>query len=185
LLKMVFPYRQAILLPRRLKIKTVPKQTTNLIKMGNSLSIAKDTGDRSWIPCSREYIISIRTYLILRWRGSRGPSRICGSHQVQRGVGVGEDTRRPDHTTGEGKLGGPIHEDVEKILITDKYTRGIWREPIAPGKYNLNAIAFTAYQVPTSAVTIDWASEGRIGTEVKELSHQRLRPRGSYTVLIP
>ncbi len=73
----------------------------------------------------------------------------------------------PDRTSGEGKLGGPIHEDVEKILITNKYTRGIWREPIAPGKYNLNSVAFTAYQVPTSAVTIDWATEGRIGTEVK------------------
>ena len=73
----------------------------------------------------------------------------------------------PEQAAKEGRLGGPIHEDVEKILITDKYTRGIWREPIAPGKYNLNAIAFTAYQVPTSAVTIDWATEGRIGTEVK------------------
>jgi regulator of protease activity HflC (stomatin/prohibitin superfamily) len=73
----------------------------------------------------------------------------------------------PEGTTKEGKLSGPIHEDVEKILITDKYTRGIWREPIAPGKYNLNSVAFTAYQVPTSAVTIDWATEGRIGTEVK------------------
>ena len=73
----------------------------------------------------------------------------------------------PEQTTNEGKLCGPIHEDVEKILITDKYTRGIWREPIAPGKYNLNTVAFTAYQVPTSAVTIDWASEGRLGTEVK------------------
>ena len=73
----------------------------------------------------------------------------------------------PEGTTKEGKLSGPIHEDVEKILITDKYTRGIWREPIAPGKYNLNEVAFTAYQVPTSAVTIDWATEGRIGTEVK------------------
>jgi regulator of protease activity HflC (stomatin/prohibitin superfamily) len=73
----------------------------------------------------------------------------------------------PELTAKDGKLGGPIHEDVEKILITDKYTRGIWREPVAPGKYNLNAIAFTAYQVPTSAVTIDWASEGKIGTEVK------------------
>jgi len=73
----------------------------------------------------------------------------------------------PRASTGEGKLGGPVHEDVEKILITDKYTRGIWNEPIAPGKYNLNTIAFTPYQVPTSAVTIDWASEGRIGTEVK------------------
>jgi len=73
----------------------------------------------------------------------------------------------PELATKEGKLGGPIHEDVEKILITDKYTRGIWREPLAPGKYNLNSVAFTAYQVPTSAVTIDWATEGRIGTEVK------------------
>jgi len=73
----------------------------------------------------------------------------------------------PEQTTKEGKLCGPIHEDVERILITDKYTRGIWREPIAPGKYNLNTVAFTAYQVPTSAVTIDWASEGRLGTEVK------------------
>jgi regulator of protease activity HflC (stomatin/prohibitin superfamily) len=73
----------------------------------------------------------------------------------------------PERTAKDGKLGGPIHEDVEKILITDKYTRGIWREPIAPGKYNLNTVAFTAYQVPTSAVTIDWASEGRIGTEVR------------------
>ncbi len=73
----------------------------------------------------------------------------------------------PEPTLKEGDLHGPIHEDVEKILITDKYTRGIWREPVAPGKYNLNAIAFTAYHVPTSAVTIDWASEGKIGTEVK------------------
>ena len=84
----------------------------------------------------------------------------------------------PDRTTGEGKLGGPIHEDVEKILITDKYTRGIWREPIAPGKYNLNAIAFSAYQVPTSAVTIDWATEGRIGTEVKGVKPTEAKAAG-------
>ena len=75
---------------------------------------------------------------------------------------------RPTQPTGEGRLCGPITEDVEKILITDKFTRGIWSEPVAPGKYNLNTVAFTVYQVPTSAVTIDWASEGRIvSTEVK------------------
>jgi len=36
--------------------------------------------------------------------------------------------------------------------------RGIWKEPVAPGKYNINPLAFTPYLVPTSAVTIDWAS---------------------------
>jgi regulator of protease activity HflC (stomatin/prohibitin superfamily) len=76
-------------------------------------------------------------------------------------------TEGPKIATGEGRFAGPIHEDVEKILITDKYTRGIWKDPVAPGKYNLNTIAFTPYQVPTSAVTIDWATEGRIGTEIK------------------
>jgi regulator of protease activity HflC (stomatin/prohibitin superfamily) len=84
----------------------------------------------------------------------------------------------PEQATGEGKLGGPIHEDVEKILITNKYTRGIWREPVAPGKYNLNTIAFSAYQVPTSAVTIDWASEGRIGTEVKGVKPTEAKAAG-------
>ena len=69
-----------------------------------------------------------------------------------------------DDTPG---LKGPVHEEVEKLLITNKYTRGIWREPVAPGKYNLNTIAYTPYLVPTSAVTIDWAGEGKIGTDVK------------------
>ena len=84
----------------------------------------------------------------------------------------------PEPSTTEGRFGGPIHEDVEKILTTDKLTRGIWREPIAPGKYNLNTIAFTAYPVPTSAVTIDWATEGRIGTEVKGVRQPGLADEG-------
>jgi regulator of protease activity HflC (stomatin/prohibitin superfamily) len=56
------------------------------------------------------------------------------------------------------ELGQPVHEEVETLLILDKNMRGIWKEPIAPGTYNLNPLAFTAYLVPTSAVTIDWAS---------------------------
>jgi regulator of protease activity HflC (stomatin/prohibitin superfamily) len=84
----------------------------------------------------------------------------------------------PEASTGEGKFGGPIHEDVEKLLMIDRFTRGIWREPIAPGKYNLNTIAFTPYMVPTSAVTIDWATEGRIGTEVKGIKHADSKDEG-------
>lgn len=52
----------------------------------------------------------------------------------------------------------PIHEEAETLLILDRDKRGIYKEPIAPGKYNLNPLAFSAYLVPTSAVTIDWAS---------------------------
>lgn len=59
-----------------------------------------------------------------------------------------------------------VVDNVESLLIQDKYARGIWCEPIAPGKYNMNPLAYTAYHVPTSAITIDWADEGKIGTEV-------------------
>jgi uncharacterized membrane protein YqiK len=84
----------------------------------------------------------------------------------------------PKPSTGEGKMLGPIHEDVERLLNPDRFTRGIWQEPIAPGKYNLNTVAFTPYMVPTSAVTIDWASEGRIGTEVKGVKPTEIKEAG-------
>ncbi len=58
-----------------------------------------------------------------------------------------------------------IHEKDEVVLTTDKNERGIWEKPIAPGKYNLNPLALTAYLVPTSAVTIDWAAGPEIRTE--------------------
>ena len=51
--------------------------------------------------------------------------------------------------------------EVESLLTTDWYRRGIWRNPLAPGKYNLNTKAFTAYLVPTSAIMVDWASSDR------------------------
>ena len=55
-------------------------------------------------------------------------------------------------------LNQPIHEAVESLLINEKNQRGIFRDPIAPGTYNLNNIAYKAELVPTSAITIDWAS---------------------------
>lgn len=78
--------------------------------------------------------------------------------EIEKKTGAPEATPHgtPDRQSLE--LGQPVHEDVESLLILDKNTRGIWKEPIAPGKYNLNPLAFTAYLVPTSAVTIDWAS---------------------------
>lgn len=89
------------------------------------------------------------------------------------GLDLEKSTDVPKESTGEGFLGGPIHEDVEKVLISNRYTRGIWKEPIAPGTYNLNTLAFTPYIVPTSAITIDWATEGKIGTKIKGIEDSR------------
>ena len=94
------------------------------------------------------------------------------------GLELDKGKEGPKPSTGEGKMGGPIHADVERLLNLDRYTRGIWQEPVAPGKYNLNTIAFTPYMVPTSAVTIDWATEGRIGTEVKGVKQNELKDAG-------
>lgn len=58
-----------------------------------------------------------------------------------------------------------VHEKDEVVLTMDRNERGIWEKPIAPGKYNMNPLAFTPYLVPTSAVTIDWAAGPEIRTE--------------------
>ena len=68
----------------------------------------------------------------------------------------------PAETSLSPDLKQPIHEVSEVMLVTDRNKRGIWREPIAPGRYNINPYALTRYFVPTSAVTIDWASRSEV-----------------------
>ncbi len=90
---------------------------------------------------------------------------------------VGKELARSSETPKpidkQPNLAQEIHEKEEVILTTDKNERGIWEKPVAPGKYNLNPLAFTAYLVPTSAVTIDWAASPELRTE-----HQGAMPGG-------
>ncbi len=51
--------------------------------------------------------------------------------------------------------------DVELVLIDNRFERGIYIEPLQPGSYNLNTKAYTAYMVPTSAIMVDWATSER------------------------
>ena len=79
---------------------------------------------------------------------------------------VGKELLRPEATpTSEqapnAGLDDKIHADVERVLVTDWSSRGILKDPVAPGKYNLNTLAYTLYQVPTSAIMVDWAREDR------------------------
>lgn len=75
---------------------------------------------------------------------------------------VGEDMEKskdtPSKTSDKPDYNQPIHPEAEKLLMTDNKTRGILRDPIAPGKYNLNTLAYKVILVPTSAVMIDWAA---------------------------
>jgi hypothetical protein len=83
------------------------------------------------------------------------------------GAELGDEERRktPAKVPSVPGFEQPIHERDEVVLTTDKNQRGIWKDPIAPGKYNLNPLAFTAYPVPTSAVTIDWAAGAELRAE--------------------
>jgi uncharacterized membrane protein YqiK len=80
---------------------------------------------------------------------------------IRSNIGIELESKKgnPCDNTGTNDIGTPVHEEAETLLITDKNVRGIWKDPVAPGKYNLNPLAFTPYLVPTSAITIDWASE--------------------------
>lgn len=81
------------------------------------------------------------------------------------GLDIGKEEKEavPDKVPKKPTFEQALHEEQEVVLTTDKNERGIWRSPIAPGKYNINPLAFDAYPVPTSAVTIDWAA----GTEFR------------------
>jgi uncharacterized membrane protein YqiK len=79
---------------------------------------------------------------------------------------VGKELEKPQVAappiSATPNLGQPVHEAAETPLITSKSERGILMEPIAPGKYNLNRLAYRAEMVPTSAITIDWAEKNII-----------------------
>ncbi|WP_081579850.1 SPFH domain-containing protein [Methanomassiliicoccus luminyensis] len=80
---------------------------------------------------------------------------------IRSNIGVELESKQgaPSFNTGQDDITTPVHEESETLLISDKNVRGIWKDPVAPGKYNLNPLAFTPYLVPTSAITIDWAND--------------------------
>ena len=47
---------------------------------------------------------------------------------------------------------------IERYVVAAGY-RGIQREVLGPGIYYLNKLAFTPYIIPTTNITIDWASD--------------------------
>ncbi len=93
------------------------------------------------------------------------------------GIELVSETRIPSPSAPGASLDQPVHEEAERLLIPTKDRRGIWSEPIAPGKYNLNPIAFTPYLVPTSAVTIDWARGTEIRTDIVRSDTRDLKQR--------
>jgi SPFH domain / Band 7 family len=76
-----------------------------------------------------------------------------------------------------------ITADIESVLISDKLQRGIFDQPLAPGTYNLNTIAYTAYAVPTSAIMIDWADSSKISAPTMSgvAATTRTNTRGQVT----
>jgi uncharacterized membrane protein YqiK len=78
---------------------------------------------------------------------------------------IGEELERtdtkPTPVTDSPDFDQTVHSAIETLLTPDRNRRGIWQSPVAPGKYNLNPVAFTAYLVPTSAIMVDWASSER------------------------
>ncbi|HYK93119.1 MAG TPA: SPFH domain-containing protein [Thermoplasmata archaeon] len=78
---------------------------------------------------------------------------------------IGEEIERSDAkpvpVSDRPDFDQTVHSAIETLLTPDRNRRGIWESPVAPGKYNLNPVAFTAYLVPTSAIMVDWASSER------------------------
>ena len=70
---------------------------------------------------------------------------------------TGKELERSAFKSESGRTDS-THDESEKLLITDKLMRGILLDPIAPGSYNLNVLAYKPILVPISAITVDWAA---------------------------
>lgn len=90
-------------------------------------------------------------------------------------------TRAPEVSIGkeaDEAMGKPLQTD-EVLLTSDKKTRGIWEKALTPSVYNLNTLALTAYPVPTSAITINWALEGEFEeTPIKGIEARKIMAKG-------
>lgn len=112
-----------------------------------------------------EYYINPLLFEVKEFDIAEIPPGYVGVLRSNVGKELTKTTQRPVDVDKEPGFKQEIHEKEEVVLTMDKNERGIWEKPVAPGKYNMNPLAFTAYFVPTSAVTIDWAAGPEIRTE--------------------
>ncbi len=118
-----------------------------------------------------EYYINPDLFEVKQYDVAEVPPGYVAVLRSNIGLELAKDSETPPEMDSKLNLKQEIHEKDEVVLTTDKNQRGIWREPVAPGKYNLNFLAFTPYFVPTSAVTIDWAASTDIRAQHKTVSN--------------
>ncbi len=112
-----------------------------------------------------EYYVNPLLFKVIPYKIAEVPPGYVAVLRSNIGSELAKTDERPKGAAKIPDYSQPIHETEEVVLTTDKNQRGIWIEPVAPGKYNLNMLAFTVYLVPTSAVTIDWAAGSEIRAE--------------------
>ncbi|NJD54078.1 MAG: hypothetical protein FIB07_14580 [Candidatus Methanoperedens sp.] len=118
-----------------------------------------------------EYYINPDLFEVKQYEVAEVPPGYVAVLRSNIGLELAKEPETPPEMDKKLNLRQEIHEKDEVVLTTDKNQRGIWREPVAPGKYNLNFLAFTPYFVPTSAVTIDWAASTDIRAQHKTVSN--------------
>lgn len=160
--------------------KTVDAQTHNVYQNGQSfISLGGYRGPQLDTLQPGEYYINPLLFDIKIYNVAEVPPGYVAVLRSNIGLDIGKDEKEatPDKVPKKPTFEQALHEEQEVVLSTNKNERGIWRSPIAPGKYNLNPLAFDAYPVPTSAVTIDWAAgtefraEHRIEGDVRGLGY--------------
>lgn len=114
-----------------------------------------------------EYYINPLLFNIEQYGVAEVPPGYVAVLRSNVGKELEKDGKAPTKVKIEPDLDQPIHEDVETLLNPDRDKRGILKDAVAPGKYNMNPIAYTPFLVPTSAITIDWAAGAEIRTDDK------------------
>jgi uncharacterized membrane protein YqiK len=131
-----------------------------------------------------EYYINPQLFRVELYDVAEVPTGYVAVLRSNVGQELETDPTTPSSISAVTDFKQPVHESVERLLIMDRDRRGILRDPVAPGKYNLNPIAYTPYLVPTSAVTIDWAAGSQIRTEMAQAPSQTKQQKDAHKEVV-
>ena len=99
---------------------------------------------------------------------------------------IGKDpSKDPEKSTSMREIDYSNKKGIERYVVPDGY-RGIQQSVLGPGRYYLNLVAYTPYLIPTTNITIDWAtSQNEMGTNETNYTHEQSEIKKPTTLLDP
>lgn len=125
-------------------------------KLHNSYQDAQAFLDQGGLRGPQEAVLRPGRYYVNPFLFAVNPRPLTVIKQGQVGVLISNIGKEPEGLAGglEGK------QDGKQLHVVPEGFRGIQRNVLGPGKYNLNPLSYTVVVVPTTTRSVEWSKSG-------------------------